>query len=77
MARLSEDDEAAFDAFVAARQAALLRTALLLTGDPHRAEDLLQAALLETFRRWPRLRERSRAIRTTAAGCPPCAIAVS
>ena len=57
MARLSEDDEAAFDAFVAERRASLMRTAFLLTGDLHRAEDLVQAALLEVFRRWPRLRD--------------------
>jgi RNA polymerase sigma-70 factor (sigma-E family) len=59
VARLGEDDAAAFDAFVADRRASLLRTAFLLTGDPHRAEDLVQAALLEVFRRWPRLRERA------------------
>ena len=57
MARLSEDDEAAFDAFVAERRGSLMRTAFLLTGDLHRAEDLVQAALLEVFRRWPRLRD--------------------
>ncbi len=58
MARMSEDDEAAFDAFVAERRTSLMRTAFLLTGDRHRAEDLVQAALLEVFRRWPRLRDR-------------------
>jgi len=58
VARLSEDDEVAFDAFVAERRASLTRTAFLLTGDLHRAEDLVQAALLEVFRRWPRLRDR-------------------
>ena len=57
MARMSEDDEAAFDAFVVQRRSALTRTAFLLTGDLHRAEDLVQAALLEVFRRWPRLRD--------------------
>jgi RNA polymerase sigma-70 factor (sigma-E family) len=58
VARMSEDDEAAFDAFVVDRRASLTRTAFLLTGDQHRAEDLVQAALLEVFRRWPRLRDR-------------------
>ena len=58
MARLSEDDEVAFDAFVAERRASLTRTAFLLTGDLHRAEDLVQAALLEVFRSRPRLRDR-------------------
>ena len=33
--------------------------ALLLTGDRGRAEDLVQTALFETFRRWSRLRERA------------------
>lgn len=57
MARLSEDDEAAFDAFVGERRTSLMRTAFLLSGDVHRAEDLVQAALMEVFRRWPRLRD--------------------
>ena len=34
-----------FDDFVAARGAALWRSAWLLTGDRHRAEDLVQTAL--------------------------------
>jgi RNA polymerase sigma-70 factor (sigma-E family) len=41
-----------FADFVAARSAALLRTAWLLTGDAGRAEDLLQTALAATWRRW-------------------------
>jgi RNA polymerase sigma-70 factor (sigma-E family) len=41
-----------FAEFVAARSAALLRTAWLLTGDAGRAEDLLQTALAATWRRW-------------------------
>src|SRR4051812_23119019 len=36
-----------------------MRTALLLTGDRGRAEDLVQTALFETFRRWPRLRDQA------------------
>src|SRR3954454_1712318 len=36
-----------------------MRTALLLTGDRGRAEDLVQTALFETYRRWPRLRDRA------------------
>lgn len=46
-----------FDAFVRARTPALLRTAFLLTGDQHRAEDLVQDALIRTHRAWARLRE--------------------
>ena len=59
MARLQEDDAAAFDAFVVARRGSLMRTALLLTGDRGRAEDLVQTALFEVFRRWTRLRDRA------------------
>ena len=59
MPRLQEDDAAAFDAFVVARRGSLMRTALLLTGDRGRAEDLVQTALFETYRRWPRLREQA------------------
>src|SRR4051812_11643086 len=36
-----------------------MRTALLLTGDRGRAEDLVQTALFETYRRWLRLRDRT------------------
>ncbi|WP_307796142.1 SigE family RNA polymerase sigma factor [Amycolatopsis sp. 195334CR] len=41
-----------FEDFVAARSAALLRTAYLLTGDRGHAEDLLQTTLLRTAWRW-------------------------
>lgn len=44
-----------FDAFVATRSRALLRTAWLLTGDDGAAEDLVQTALIETWRRWSRV----------------------
>jgi RNA polymerase sigma-70 factor (sigma-E family) len=50
-----EGDEGAFNAFVQARSAALSRTAYLLTGDHHLAEDLLQAALLQAARHWSRI----------------------
>lgn len=46
---------ASFDDFVAARSTALWRSAFLLTGDRHKAEDLLQAALVKTWRRWDRI----------------------
>ena len=35
-----------FEAFVVARRPALLRTAYLLTGNHHDAEDLVQSALI-------------------------------
>ncbi len=41
-----------FAAFVAARWAPLLRTAILLTGDRHAAEDLVQDALERAASRW-------------------------
>ena len=48
----------AFAAYVAARQASLLRTAVLLTGgDRHAAEDLLQSALARLYLAWDRVRE--------------------
>lgn len=52
---MAKDDE--FAQFVAARYRALVRTALAMTGDLHRAEDLTQSALLRTYRSWGRLRE--------------------
>jgi RNA polymerase sigma-70 factor (sigma-E family) len=47
-----------FEAFVAARSAALWRSAYLLTGDRQRAEDLLQTALVKAWRRWDRIAHR-------------------
>jgi RNA polymerase sigma-70 factor (sigma-E family) len=44
-----------FAEFVAARQMALSRTAYLLTGDHHAAQDLVQAALVKTAAHWPRV----------------------
>ncbi|MDR7254670.1 RNA polymerase sigma-70 factor (sigma-E family) [Nocardioides sp. BE266] len=49
------DDEAGFAEFVAGRQAALSRTAYLLTGDHHLAQDLVQAALLQAAKHWKRI----------------------
>jgi RNA polymerase sigma-70 factor (sigma-E family) len=50
MRRLGSD----FDEFVVGRSPALLRTAVLLVGDRHEAEDLLQTALLRLARHWSR-----------------------
>lgn len=47
-----EDD---FDAYVVARTPALSRTAYLLTGDAHLAEDLVQTALFKAARAWHRI----------------------
>ena len=43
--------------FVAARGDALLRFALMLSGDAHRAEDLVQSALARAVPRWKRIAE--------------------
>lgn len=46
-----------FDEFVRVRTPALLRSAYLLTGDQHLAEDLVQTSLAKAHRRWRRLRD--------------------
>jgi RNA polymerase sigma-70 factor (sigma-E family) len=47
-----------FREFVAARQRALLRSAWLLTGDWHAAEDLVQSSLAKTWPRWQSIARR-------------------
>ena len=49
-------DEDAFHEFVVARTAALSRTAYLLTGDHHLAEDLVQTALFKAAKSWGRIK---------------------
>jgi RNA polymerase sigma-70 factor (sigma-E family) len=44
-----------FDAFVATRSPALLRTAYLLVQDLHLAEDLLQSSLIKAWFAWKRI----------------------
>ncbi|MEU7749823.1 MULTISPECIES: SigE family RNA polymerase sigma factor [unclassified Nonomuraea] len=44
-----------FQEFVRARQQSLMRTAYLLTGDTHLAEDLLQTVLTRVASHWPKL----------------------
>lgn len=48
-------DETQFRAFAGARAGALRRTAFLLCGDWHEAEDLVQAALVKLYVAWPRV----------------------
>lgn len=45
----------AFDEYVAQRYPALVRLGALLTGDPGHGEDLVQEALVVTYRHWRRL----------------------
>lgn len=46
-----------FEEFVIARRGALLRTAYLLTGDHHDAEDLVQSALVKVVPKWRRIQD--------------------
>ena len=50
------DEQAEFVAFVQARQARLLRSAYLICGDHHLAQDLLQDALVKLALRWRQVR---------------------
>ena len=50
--------DADFTAYLQARQARLLRTAYLLTGDRHQAEDLLQTSLAKLYLAWDKVRDR-------------------
>ena len=49
---MSNDD---FDRFVADSTNGLLRTAYLIVGDLHEAEDLVQETLFKVARRWPKV----------------------
>jgi RNA polymerase sigma-70 factor (sigma-E family) len=50
-------DEDGFAEFATGNARRLRHIARLLTGDEHRAEDLLQVALARTYRRWDRVRQ--------------------
>jgi RNA polymerase sigma-70 factor (sigma-E family) len=50
-------DQAGFAGLFAARADAIRRTAYLLCGDWHRAEDLTQTAFAKLYAAWPRLRD--------------------
>ena len=50
-----EPDQPEFAAWVDARRPTLWRSAWLLTGDHHRADDLVQTALLKVWPRWTRI----------------------
>jgi RNA polymerase sigma-70 factor (sigma-E family) len=44
-----------FEEYVAARLSALLRYAVMLTGDPHLAEDIVQDTMVRAYGRWRRV----------------------
>ena len=55
--RSAGERDAEFAAFMAASMPALHRSAFLLCGDAHRADELTQHALERTYRAWKRARE--------------------
>ena len=52
------DRDADFAAYMTARQPSLLRTAYLLTGDRHTAEDLVQTAFAKLYLSWDQVQRR-------------------
>lgn len=54
---MSPEQEAAFTAFAAARFGGLRRTAYLLCGDWHTAEDLVQITLGRVYVKWGRVKD--------------------
>ncbi|KAB2352268.1 SigE family RNA polymerase sigma factor [Actinomadura rudentiformis] len=54
---MNREARESFTAFVEARSANLIRSAYVLTGDQHAAEDLLQTVLAKTAARWRHIRE--------------------
>jgi RNA polymerase sigma-70 factor (sigma-E family) len=53
---MSAVDEGAFRGFAVTRRPSLRRTAFLLCGDWHQADDLVQTALVKLYVSWPRIR---------------------
>lgn len=55
MADRAAGSRAAFGEYVAARRGLMYRTAWVLSGDPHQAEDLVQQVLTKLYVAWPRI----------------------
>lgn len=51
--------DAEFTDYLAARQPALMRTAYLLTGDRHQAEDVLQTPVAKLYLAWDKVHDRN------------------
>lgn len=58
---MASGGELEFSEFMAARWAPLFRTAYLITGDRHQAEEVLQSALAKTYVGWDRIRNKQAA----------------
>ena len=67
LAGRAKDRDAAFAEFVAARRSHLRRIAYAVCGDWHRADDLLQTALVKLYVAWPRRAAATAARRRTCA----------
>lgn len=52
---MRESEREAYVRYVTARQAALRRTAYLLTGDRHRGDDLVQDTITKVYAKWRRI----------------------
>ncbi|GAA1355359.1 SigE family RNA polymerase sigma factor [Saccharothrix algeriensis] len=55
---MDQHDEQEFAEYFAARREAVRRTAFLLCGDWHRADDLAQTAFVALHRRWRKVRDK-------------------
>src|SRR3954453_13284410 len=58
---LRSSRDVAFEAWLVAREPALQRTAHLLTGDVHTAQDLVQLTLAKLYLAWDRIQDRGSA----------------
>ena len=56
---MSPEEEAEFSAYVTARRDRVRRTAYLLCGDWHRADDLTQIAFVKLYGAWQQIRDRA------------------
>jgi DNA-directed RNA polymerase specialized sigma24 family protein len=56
---VDQRDEQEFAEYFAARRDAVRRTAYMLCGDWHRADDLAQTAFVALHRRWQKIRDRA------------------
>jgi RNA polymerase sigma-70 factor (sigma-E family) len=54
---MNAEDDTRFREYARAKSLPLRRTAYLLCGDWHLAEDLTQTALMKLYRAWPRVRD--------------------